>query len=180
MRIGTGARLVVPAVVAVGCWQAGYQARQQRVWEMQDHDDDLRDAREAIRRGDLASARRAGARLGEPDPVPGLPAAATRHLDALRADGRALAEVTEPSSAATALTAMTAHCAACHRELAVAAPAPLVDSADEHLWLGLVFESDPHWSAGLAALPPGSGVAGESWDERRHAMARRLVADDAP
>jgi hypothetical protein len=130
------------ALLSSGCWEIGEQVRHRQVWEMQDHDRDVREAREALRRGDLATARQAGVWLAEPDLVPGLPEGTQAHLDAVRASARILAEATELQAASIALTEMTAHCAACHRQLAVPVPAPREGDGPELLWLGLVFESD--------------------------------------
>jgi hypothetical protein len=163
------------AVLSAGCWEIAEQARTRRVWEMQDHADDLAEARDAVRRGDLGAARQSGVWLSEPDRVPGLPPQALRHLEAVRADGRALIDAADLPSAARLVTATTADCAACHRQLAVAAPPPLKErDAAELLWLGLAFESEERWAEGVAATH-GAAPAGASWDERRGSVAATLL-----
>ena len=162
------------ALALIGCTTMDEQARIRRVWEMQDHETSYRQARDAIARGDLASAQQAGVDRAEPDPGPGLPPDATTHLAAVRTGGTALSRAATLDQAATQLASITADCAACHVGQSVSVP-PLKDDAHELLWDALVFESEPTWQAGLAKLPePGPLGAAATWPDRRAAIAAAL------
>jgi hypothetical protein len=165
---------MIALVLLASCWEVAEDARQRRVWEMEDHDQDLRAAREALRRGDLAAARQAGVGLARPDEVPGLSEAGRAELEQVRALGRSLSEAHDAPSAAVILAGMTAHCAGCHRASGVATPPPHAEAdADDLLWLGVVFESEERWVAGVARSEDLRSSAG-SWAERRQALAQTL------
>jgi hypothetical protein len=163
------------------CWNLAEEERHRRVWEMQDHEVDAIAARDALLRGDLAAAQQAGARLAEPDLVPGLPEQVRPWLDAVRDGGQALARELDAPSAAATLLAVTGDCAGCHTELAVPVPEPLHRTGEELAWIGLVFESEPRWDAGVAALGPEAAAvaAAEGWADRRAAYAAHLVRTGA-
>jgi hypothetical protein len=163
-----------------GCWQE--HAWRQRVWEMQEHEEDCLMARDALIRQDLAGARRAGQGLALPDPVPLLPEPERVHLQAVRAGGQRLSAAESLESAAVTLTTVTSHCAACHRSLGVLPP-PAQQRALEDLWTALLFEDEGRWSLGVGLLPPSpvhaAVVEAHGWDQRRSAMERWLL-DEHP
>jgi hypothetical protein len=161
-----------------GCWSVEEQRRRLRVWEMQDHEVDAIVARDAIARRQLAEARAAGVRLARQDDVPGLPEESLPWLASVRAGGDALAREADLESAAARLLAITGDCAGCHRSLSVPAPRPLEPTALGLAWMGVVFESEERWDAGVAALgAEGSDLAAAtSWPERRSAFAVRLAS----
>jgi hypothetical protein len=103
-------------VVAMwACTTAEEQARIRRVWEMQDHEDSYEMARDALGRGDLATAQQAGLELAQNDLLPGLPEQAMLYLQRVRAGGSALSEAQTLEQAATELAAITESCEACHQ-----------------------------------------------------------------
>lgn len=163
MRLGLG------WLVVAGCWNVQDEVRKRQVWEMQDHEQALVAGREALGRGDLGGLRQAGADLALPDPLPGLAPEAVAHLEQLRAAGRRLSEVGDLTQGAEQLAGLTESCAACHRQMGVAAPAPLSREPADAQWLALAFESDAAWVARPGA-PPAT-----TWAERRAAVAAASV-----
>lgn len=149
-------------------------SRDRRVWEMSGHETALYEAGVAIRAGDLAALRRAGQALGSDDPVPGLPDDSRLQLDAVRYAGAELAKVETIEAGAQRATALTVHCARCHATLGVPAVRPVGGGTpDQQLWTALAFQDAPSWEA---AAPPGPLRDAISWDDRRAAFARALLA----
>jgi mono/diheme cytochrome c family protein len=163
----------------VSCWQE--HAWRQRVWEMQEHEEDCLMARDALLQQDLPTARRAGQGLSLPDPVPLLPETARVHLDAVRAGGQRLAAAESLESAASTLMAVTERCAACHQSLGVLPP-PAQQRALEDLWTALLFEDEGRWSLGLGLqeAPDPALAEAQGWNQRRAAMERWLREGTSP
>lgn len=157
-----------------GCWGIEDGNRALVRWEMHDHEADAAAARDAIAEDRMAAARDAGLRLAWPDPVPGIPENALVWLASVRGGAEALSRETDRSAAATRLLSVTADCAGCHRELGVEVPA----GGAERAWTGLLFEDEPSWTTGLAALgsPAADTLEATSWSARRAAYAGWLVS----
>jgi hypothetical protein len=105
-----------------GCTTAEEQARIRRIWEMQDHEDSYGMARDALERGDLATAQQAGLELAQRDLLPGLSERSMVYLQQVRAGGSALSEAPTLEQAAAELAAITESCTACHQSLRVPLP----------------------------------------------------------
>jgi hypothetical protein len=114
-RVPKGGTMSILVVAMWACTTAEEQARIRRVWEMQDHEDSYEMARDALGRGDLATAQQAGLELAQNDLLPGLPEQAMLYLQQVRAGGSALSEAQTLEQAATELAAITESCEACHQ-----------------------------------------------------------------
>jgi hypothetical protein len=146
-------------------WEQQERDWQERLFQMEDHAADGREAFRAVARGDLDAARELAKRLAAPDAVPKITEAGQRHLDAVRAEAKRASEAKERREAAEALVAMTGHCAACHGSYGLEASVVLSD--EDAAFAALAFESDAYWAA--------AGLPGETWQERRAAVVEALA-----
>lgn len=154
-------------LLLAGCWEVESEIRERRQWEMQDHEADFFAALDGLRRGDLASARRAGEGLGQKDPLPGVPPETKRYIEAVRAAGSRLAAASDAAGAKAALGAMTVECAGCHTSVGMTAPAPVDESNPQNAaWMALLFQDEAAWAK--------AGAAGATWDERRAGLLSTL------
>jgi hypothetical protein len=145
------------------------EIRERRQWEMQDHEADFFRALDALRAGDLATARQAAEGLAKKDPLPGVPPDTARYIEAVRAGARTLAAAPDPAAAKRELGAVSAQCAGCHRTVGMTAPAPVDESNPQNAtWMALLFEDEVAW----AKAQPASGPAG--WDARRDTLLAAL------
>jgi cytochrome c553 len=121
----------------------------------------------AVIAGDLSRVVPPARQVAQLTVPPGLPDAATRHVEALTVAAREAASAPSVASAATATAHMLVRCGSCHREVgtmpAIAAPAmPSVrgtvghmldhQRAVDQLLHGLVIPSSTEWMAGARAL----------------------------
>lgn len=153
-------------LVFLACWTAAERDEVLRVSQMFEHDDLALSARDAVLRGDLKTARRAGAALaGQPTPA-GLGDAAGARMALVHRSAVGLAQAADARAAAEAIGGLAYACGACHRAPewqrtgdavpdGVGSLPPRSEDTDLHrwgverMWDGVVWSRDDWYATGL-------------------------------